>query len=384
MLSRTRLFFSLVFVACLTLGLAITAPAQAGFEERVEFDAQTLRLANLIGAIQVEGTDGDRFEVTVSVRGKDASRDLIEIKQKQGREAELLIIFPLDEETHYVYPELGHSKSSFAASRNFRDKGNWWSEIWDALQGNQVHVSGKGKGLEVWADVVVRVPRGGKLETYHGAGETHAANVEGDLVLDTHSGGVEARGIRGSLNVDTGSGSVRVTDVKGSVLIDTGSGSVRAEDVDGEVNVDTGSGGVDVIRCRSDRVLVDTGSGSVDIEDLVCRSLKVDTGSGGISASDVEADDADLDTGSGSVELKLSRMGTGDFVIDTGSGGITLAVPSDASARVRASAGSGGVRVDFEGENVHHSSRHDVDLQIGEGGADVQLETGSGSIHITG
>ena len=147
MFGRTRIFFSLVFAVCLTAGLVVTAPAQAGFEERLEFDAQTLRLGNLIGEIQVEGHDGDRFEVLISVQGRDADRDQISIKQKRGREAEVLVIFPLDRETHYVYPKLGKSKSSFTPTRNFREDRSWWSSLWDVLQGNQIHVSGKGLSL---------------------------------------------------------------------------------------------------------------------------------------------------------------------------------------------------------------------------------------------
>ncbi len=383
MFGRTRFVFFAAALACLALGMAFTAPAQAGFEERMSFDAETLRLGNLIGEIQVEGYDGSGFEVVVSVRGDDGTRDNISFKRSNGREAELIVVFPLDEEDHFVYPALGNSKSSFTPTHNLGDR-SVWNEIWGALKGDRVHISGKGRGMEVWADVLVRVPRDGRLETYLGAGQTRAVDVTGDLLLDTHSGGVEARKIRGDLVADTGSGGVKVYDVKGSVLIDTGSGSVTAEDVEGELNVDTGSGGVDLTRCRGDRVLVDTGSGHVEIEDLSCRSLNVDTGSGGIRASKVEADNANLDTGSGSVSLKLSRMGTGKFIIDTGSGGIDLDVPSDASARIQASAGSGGVKVDFDKENVHHSSRHDIELEVGEGGADVRLETGSGSIHITG
>jgi DUF4097 and DUF4098 domain-containing protein YvlB len=96
---------------------------------------------------------------------------------------------------------------------------------------------------------------------------------------------------QGDVDLDTGSGGVRVRNVKGSVLrIDTGSGSVTLsvpESLGAELTAETGSGGVDFdfpvtllkrdhgfLRARigdgQGRIAIESGSGEIRVR----RSLK--------------------------------------------------------------------------------------------------------------
>jgi hypothetical protein len=349
------------FVATMLIG---PAPA-AVFEREFTFEAKELLVSSMIGQVEVVESPSASFRVLVSVQGEDAAADLLEFVTDEGSKSALAIKFPLDDHTKYVYPALGRNSSSTIHFREESDHGgSWLKKVFSGFSGKKVTVKGKGNGLEMWADVTIEVPAGSILEVRHGVGEIQAGDVEADLNLDTHSGGISVDGLAGDL------------------LADTGSGRVVAMNVEGDVNIDTGSGGVRVTRCQGSEILIDTGSGEVEVETVDCKYLLVDTGSGGVEAREVATDKAKIDTGSGAVLLHLERMGTGRFVIDTGSGSIELILPADASARIRADTGSGKVRNKIEGGNVSVAARDELEMTLGDGEAHVVLDAGSGSITV--
>lgn len=353
---------ALVVFSVLTL---LSAAAAAGeFSESFDLRADELKVINLIGEVLLEAADGDEFEVQVRVRGSDASREHIEFELDEGSVATLRVVFPLDDERRYVYPALGRGKSTLTCEDGDTGPGSWLGKVIKGLKGNKITVAGRGKGLEMWADVTIRVPRGRTADVRLGAGAIEAEGIAGDLVLDINSGPVSARRIQGS------------------VLGDTGSGSVDFSDIEGDVDADTGSGEVTIARCRGDRIHADTGSGPVHVEDVECGKLHVDTGSGGVTAMRIKSDAAHIDTGSGSVKLELLRMGGGKYIIDTGSGGITLIMPEDASARVSADTGSGSIKLDMPGVEIGRKDRDELRFTVGDGEARVILDAGRGSIRI--
>jgi len=357
-MTRPRILLPLVLLI-----LAVVAvPALAGnFEDTFIFDGDQLKVSNLIGKVDVRPTSGDQIRVTVSVRGDDAEPGLIEFEADQGSKAKLHINFPIDDHKKYVYPELGRGSKTTISYREDREGGSWLKKLFG---GDRITVRGKGSGLEIWADVVVEVPRDRQLEVKLGVGQIEAANVQAELVLDTNSGAITATGITGDFLADTGSGRVTVADVEGSVHVDTGSGKVELDN------------------CRGESIWVDTGSGSVKGDGLICSKLTIDTGSGSVRASHVETDDASIDTGSGSVGLQLDRMGKGLFNLDTGSGSIVLELPDDASARISADTGSGSMNNELLGAIVKNKGKREMQLMVGDGEAKVILDAGSGSITV--
>jgi hypothetical protein len=341
-----------------------TAAWAGEFTKEFRLDGDALELWDLIGTVKLEAGRGDAFEVAVQVRGEDAEEDLIGFEVDEGGKAHLVIQFPVDEHREFVYPELGRGSQSTLSLNDWgrEGRGGWLSRI---VGGRRIKVSGRGSGLEVWADVTVRVPRGKKVDIRVGVG------------------GIDAAGVAGALNLDTNSGPVAAHDIQGDLVADTGSGSVELENVTGRVSVDTGSGHVTVTQQSGGDLLVDTGSGGVDITDADCRSLEIDTGSGGVEARGIRADRAKIDTGSGGVTLELDRMGDGRFTIDTGSGGIRLVLPDGVSAHVTADTGSGSISVDLPGVELPRRSRDHAEFTVGQGDARVVLDAGSGSIRIT-
>ena len=60
-----------------------------------------------------------------------------------------------------------------------------------------------GSGMELWADVTVRVPSGGKIAIEHAIGGIEANGVDGQLELSTRSGNVGIEKIEPSELADT-------------------------------------------------------------------------------------------------------------------------------------------------------------------------------------
>jgi hypothetical protein len=340
----------------LLVAFALAAlPVAADATEQRSFDTNELTIRNLIGAVKVSGGSGSKFEVTIRVQGKDSTTPGVDIDTSSNQ---LTIKFP--EASKYVYPALGSgSRTTFGPDGD--DQG-WLAAL---LGRGRVTVVGSGSGVEIWADLDVKVPHGATLHLQHGVGEVDAENAKGQINLSVRSGHVEATHVSGGLSVDTGSGHVEVSDIDGKLSIDTGSGHVTASDV------------------HSPSIHIDTGSGHVELDGAETDHLRIDTGSGHIRARKVSADDADIDTGSGGVTLEMTRMGTGTFKIDTGSGGIDLLVPHNASMNVDAETGSGGVDVDLGDDiDVEHMERDEARFRLGSGAARVILSTGSGGLNI--
>ena len=374
-----------IAVATVAATTTVTAPAGAAeFERTFTFKADELTVADLIGAVKVEPTDGSDFRVVVHVRGRDADEKLIRFEERAQGRASLAIQFPVDEHRDYVYPQMGNGGRSRFSIREDRD--GFLSELLDLARGDRVEVRGRGWGnaLELWADVTVQVPKGRDAHVLLGCGEITAARISGELELRTRIGAVAADGVEGNVLIDTGSGSVTVRSVRGDVDVDTGSGSVTLSNVQSkaDVRVDTGSGSVRARDIEARLLFIDTGSGHVDLASISVEDLEVDTGSGGVEAADLAADDVRIDTGSGGVEVELVRMSKGRYDVDTGSGGIRLALPRELSAGFDCSTGSGSIIADIEGVSLSRRERRSARFTVGGGDADFRLSTGSGSIRL--
>lgn len=327
-------------------------PAPAQESTRHVLVGETVAIYNIAGEAFIAGGSGEDVVVEVMRSGSDAGALRIETGEIRGRMT-LRVIYPEDQ---IVYRGMGRGSRT---TMRVRDDGTWGGS-W--RNGRRVTVTGSGRGLEAFADLKITVPRGGKVSTFVGAGKVTVSNVEGDLVVDTHSGSVKADGVRGSLLVDTGSGRVNVSRVIGNLDIDTGSGSVSLAD------------------CRSDRIVVDTGSGRVTGEGLEAPYIEIDTGSGSIDIQKVRGEELRLDTGSGAVTLSL--LTDIRFVnIDTGSGGVTLTVPATLGAQLEVDTGSGGISVDVPIE-YRKKSRSYVFGTIGDGKGKIIIDTGSGRVRI--
>jgi hypothetical protein len=338
------------------IAIALATPLAAQRTQSYEVSGREVSIYNLAGDITVRAGGGSAVAVELTGGGSDADQLSVETGSLDGVET-LRVIYPSD---RIVYP--GISRGSRAETRvredgTFGDSHQGWGN-----RGDRVRISGSGSGLEAYADMVISVPAGQRINIYLAVGEISATNLEGEIRLDTQSAPVIAREIRGSL------------------VVDVGSGSVDVQDIDGDLNIDTGSGSVEAIGVSGGSTLIDTGSGSVTASDITTTDLNIDTGSGRIRARAVAATEIRLDTGSGSVELEI--LNDADHIeIDTGSGGVTLTVPSTFGARVEIDTGSGGIEMEMP-ITMRRWQRDHVNGTIGDGSGTLLIDTGSGSVRV--
>lgn len=171
-----------------------------------------------------------------------------------------------------------------------------------------------------------------------------------NLVARTGDGSISIERLDGKVDLDTGDGSVRAYSVQGSLRVHTGDGSIKAEHVDGTLDLDSGDGSASV-------------SGKL-------AGLKLHTGDGTVV---VRAEDG-------------SEM-TEDWEIRTGDGGVRLELPDAFNASVDANTGDGRVRLEgFEAsappDSGDEAARRSLRQQLGNGGKQLRVRSGNGSITI--
>ncbi len=331
---------------------ATLAPLALAQTEQRSIKGSTVAIYNLAGRMRAVAGTGDAVVVEITRAGPDAAKLKIETGPIRGRET-LRVIYPSD---RIVYPDLRSSRTSLRV----RDDGTFSDSGTDFV--DRVDIRSYGPGLDAHADLVVRIPKGQKVELFVGVGRADVVNVEGDLLLDVASAEVDVGGLKGNLTLDTGSGRVAVRDVTG------------------DLHIDSGSGGLTLDKIKGSTLKLDSGSGGVQGSDIDVKGFQADVGSGGLRLARLSASDINIDTGSGGASLEL--LSTFEkLVVDAGSGGVTVRAPAALSASVDVETGSGGFQTDFEITTRRVSHNH-VEGRIGDGHGQIHIETGSGSVRL--
>lgn len=342
-------------VAAIVLPALAFPQSLAAQAEQRSIRGTQVSIYNLAGQVRAMAGTGDAVTVEITRRGADRDKLRIETGTVRSRET-LRIVYPAD---RIVYPEL---RNRTRISLRVREDGTFSDEGWTRDSRDEVEIRDSGSGLEAFADLVVRVPRGQKIDLYLGVGRVEVANVEGDILVDVGAAEVDIAGTKGNLTLDTGSGRVAVRDATGSL------------------NIDTGSGGVTIDRVKGDVLNIDSGSGGIQASDVDMRDLEADIGSGGLRFYRTKATNITVEAGSGGVNLEL-LSNVENLEVETGSGGATIRLPATVSAELEAETGSGGFSTDFE-ITTRRVSRNHVVGRIGDGKGRIRLEAGSGSIRL--
>ncbi len=342
------------------VALTVVLPsALAAQTERRTLTGSHLALYNVAGDVRIVRGDRRDVQFEITKRGRDADRLRVETGTVRGLPT-LRVIYPDDNVVYRGGPERRWSGST---ETRMRDDGTWGGDGWRGRDGRRMRVKSSGGGLEAWADIRVLVPDGTAVDSYLLVGEMRATDVDSDLRLDVASARVTATDTRGTLVVDAGSGGVALRGTRGRRL-----------------SVDNGSGSVSLERVSSDECTVDTGSGGVSASDLSCKRLTVDVGSGSVRLGSVSAADVSVDAGSGGVSLDMISSPS-SVSVDAGSGGVTLTLPGDFGAEVDIETGSGSITTDFA-VRTRTVERHHLRGTIGNGAGRVLVETGSGSVRL--
>jgi lia operon protein LiaG len=342
-------------LALLTLAPSILAAQQV---ERYTLESDDVAIYNLAGALTVEpGTGSVAVELVRS--GPDATRLRVERGEVRGRET-LRVVYP-SQDVAYAGLEAGSSTTLKVREDGTFDDGDH-DEDDDRPRGRTVRISRERGDLRAHADMKVRVPAGYRVAFHLAVGRVSLANVNGEILVESHSAPVTATGAKGTLSVDVGSGDVRVTGAEGTL------------------SVDTGSGPVEVTGFRGDELSVDTGSGQVSGSELSARSIHIDTGSGDIELTAVTCPELALETGSGNISTDV-RGPVRDLALETGSGDISVRAPASLAGEVEIETASGEIETDFPIQVTRHARDHVVG-RIGDGVGRVAIETGSGDVRL--
>lgn len=355
-------------------------------QERFAIPGDRVAIYNLAGDVRVERGTGADVVVEITRGGPDAA-DLKIDRAAAGKWRTLVVRYP---DRTLLYPRMRWGSTTLGIDND----GRFGLSNLDPEQGTdrisakagerrdgRIRIMGRGRGTEAYADIRVLVPAGKAVAVHLGVGHMSVANVTSDLQLDVSSSSVNARGTQGFLRIDTGSGDVTLEGASGDVALNSGSGTVRALSVsNGVLKIDTGSGDVDAAGIDSREVSIATGSGSVTAVRVKARALRMETGSGDIKARTISASHFDMNAGSGSIHLDL----LGDVEVgrvETGSGDVTITTSSNLGADVTLDTGSGSINV---GVPITVMQRKESFLhgRIGDGRGTLKVGTGSGSIAL--
>ncbi len=161
----------------------------------------------------------------------------------------------------------------------------------------------------------------------------------------------------------SGDGSIKVDRVSGRVELRTSDGSISASDVSGDLTLNSSDGSI----------TVDGAEGRLDLE----------TGDGGVRVAG-KLNAVRVHTSDGSVVYRVLPGTTmsGDWDISTGDGSISVYLPEEFDANLDAHTGDGSIRNDFKVTPSGESSRRTVRGRLGDGGHEIKIRTGDGSIRL--
>ena len=185
---------------------------------------------------------------------------------------------------------------------------------------------------------------------------------------------VRVEGTFNFVTVEGAQAEVFANTVRGDVTIKGGSGTVTAKSVEGEVRVEGARGKVNVSSVNEKVVIADTGG------DVTAESIN-----GRITMTGMDARSVDASTVNGDIAYEGKLLEGGHYSFGTHNGNLMLGVPDNANATftIRTYQGSFSTDLPLEGidrADVRRGKR--VTTALGNGSADVNLETFGGSIRL--
>jgi DUF4097 and DUF4098 domain-containing protein YvlB len=185
---------------------------------------------------------------------------------------------------------------------------------------------------------------------------------------------VRVEGTYNFVTIEGAQSEVFVNTMRGDVTIKGGSGSVTAKSVEGEVRVEGARGKVSVSSVSEKVVVVDSGG------DITAESIN-----GPVTLSGMDAKTVDASTVNGDIRFDGTVLDGGRYSFSTHNGNLILGLPDNLNATftIRTYQGSFSSELPLEGvsrQDVQRGRR--VTTALGNGSADVNLETFGGSIRL--
>ena len=185
---------------------------------------------------------------------------------------------------------------------------------------------------------------------------------------------VRVEGTFAFVTVEGAQSEVFANTVRGDVTIKGGTGAITAKSVEGEVRVEGARGKV-TVSSVNEKVVITDASGDITAESI----------NGGITMTGIDAKSVDASTVNGDIIYEGRLVDGGHYSFGTHNGNLSLGVPDNVNATftIRTYQGSFSTDLPLEGvsrADVQRGKR--VTTALGNGSADVSLETFGGSIRL--
>jgi hypothetical protein len=175
------------------------------------------------------------------------------------------------------------------------------------------------------------------------------------------------------VSVEGAQAEVFANTVRGDVVIKGGT-TVTAKSVEGEVQVDGARGKV-TISSVNERIRISNASGEITAETI----------NGGITMTGIDSKSVDASTVNGTISFEGKLAAGGHYAFGTHNGDVLMGIPDGSNATFTLRTYQGSVSTDFtlEGYNREDARRgRRVTATLGNGSADVNLETFGGTIRL--
>ena len=176
------------------------------------------------------------------------------------------------------------------------------------------------------------------------------------------------------ITVEGAQGEVSANTVRGDIVIKGGSGVVTAKSVDGEVQVDGARGKINV-STQNEKIAISDTSGDISAESI----------NGDITMTAIDSRSVDVSTVNGRVVFEGRIADGGHYSFGSHNGSLTLGLPDSVNATFTIRSYNGGFSSDLPFEGLDRKSLQRgrrMTASLGNGSADVNLETFGGAIRI--
>ncbi len=190
--------------------------------------------------------------------------------------------------------------------------------------------------------------------------------------------------VPGGANIDASavSANIEVSGLNNEKLIASSvSGNVEVEAISGRVSIESVSGDVS-FEGETDRISAESVSGDIELSGI-SGQIEASTVSGDMGLQAGMIDSGRFETVSGDLTVKGEVSGNGKLSAESMSGDVSVYLPSSQSALFKAQSFSGRISTDFGSvKHVEHGPGSHLKHMEGDGGAEVRVESFSGSIEL--
>lgn len=343
-----------------------------------------IHVKNLVGSVTVESTDQATIEIIGSFAGGGSSeadaraqseRLALSVRPEAGV-LNVRAVFPVDELRDYQDPR-APSPGTFSIGFGSRDGG-----VNVSYGGQEISVGEGGSASLLYADMLVRVPRGIDVRVENAVGEIHAMGLEGSIMLDAVAGEIHVRGSRGPLAITLEKGLVRVIDGTGRAEVRAASAACEIVRFAGDVRFKGGDGPVDVREANGQLVEVETVGGSITLRE-VSASLEMRTRGGSIEGAFLRSGERFVaSTGTGRIQVSGDFAAARGVTLRSESGGVELGVSDPPPIALVATTERGILDVQHPQLTLTSESQGRIEGSYGAEAGRIEVHSDSGTVRV--